>query len=165
MLSASEDINDVMPCAGVESQLGSVQQGDSPLQLQSPLPGVTLPVYQPDPSLPATQPAHTGAKSGQHVVEPSAATIGNAAVANEASTASAALNAQEGVSSLQTAGDSSKHDAAVQEDASTAEGAASAEEAPNGQTISDKEALDRQASTCHLRSHVCSHMLLKVAYC
>ena len=41
----------------MESQLGSVQQGDSPLQLQSPLPGVTLPQYQPDPSSPATQPA------------------------------------------------------------------------------------------------------------
>ena len=43
--------------AGVESQLGSVQQGDGPLQLQSPLPGVTLPQYQPDPSHPATEPS------------------------------------------------------------------------------------------------------------
>ena len=42
---------------GVESQLGSVQQGDGPLQLQSPIPGVALPQYQPDPTQPATQPA------------------------------------------------------------------------------------------------------------
>ena len=38
---------------GVESQLGSVQQGDGPLQLQSPIPGVALPQYQPDPTQPA----------------------------------------------------------------------------------------------------------------
>ncbi len=50
--------------AGVESQLGSVQQGDGPLQLQSPLPGVTLPQYQPDPSHPATEPS-TASSSAQ----------------------------------------------------------------------------------------------------
>lgn len=150
-----------MPCAGVESQLGSVQQGDSPLQLQSSLPGVTLPTYQPDPLLPATQPAHTGANSSRHLAEPSAAT-GSAAVAIKAPSAAAALNVHQGASS---AGDSEKQYAAVQENASAAEGAVSAEEALKGQTFSDQKALDRQASACHLRSHVCFYLSFKAACC
>lgn len=32
--------------AGVESQLGNVQAGDSPLQLNSPIPGFALPQLQ-----------------------------------------------------------------------------------------------------------------------
>ena len=64
-------------CAGVESQLGSVHQGDAPLQLQSPVPGVTLPQYQPDPSRPATQPASRSAAKSSNGAAPSLASPGS----------------------------------------------------------------------------------------
>ena len=64
-------------CAGVETQLGSVHQGDAPLQLQSPVPGVTLPRFQPDPSRPATQPASCPAAESSTGAAPSHASPGS----------------------------------------------------------------------------------------
>lgn len=63
-------------CAGVETQLGSVHQGDAPLQLHSPVPGVTLPQFQPDPSRPATQPASSPAAESSTGAAPSHASPG-----------------------------------------------------------------------------------------
>lgn len=136
--------------------MGSVQQGDSPLQLQSPVPGVTLPQYQPNPSLPATQPASAEANPGQHVSEPSAGTAtGTAAAASTAAPAALALNLQPGGL---TPEEPRKQDEAVQEQSSAPEGMPAAESRPQLQNVSSQEALDRQASICFLRSHVLLHM-------
>ncbi|CAL5220471.1 g2495 [Coccomyxa viridis] len=129
---------------GVEAQLGSVQQGDSPLQLQSPVPGVTLPQYQPNPSLPATQPASAEANTGQHVSEPSAGTAtSTAAAASTAAPAALALNLQPGGL---TPEEPRKQDEAVQEQSSAPEGMPATESRPQLQNVSSQEALDRQAA-------------------
>lgn len=75
--SAGCAMQEHITCAGVESQLGRVHQGDAPLQLQSPVPGVTLPQYQPDPSRPATQPASRSAAESSNGAAPSHASPGS----------------------------------------------------------------------------------------
>ena len=130
-------------CAGVESQLGSVQQGDSPLQLQSPLPGVTLPQYQPDPSLPATQPASTDGSASQHVSGPSAGD-GRAAADSNSPSAAAAVDLQPGASTSTAAEEPSKQASAVERHSPAPESVTADKDKPNGQKSSNKEALDRQ---------------------
>ena len=136
-------------CAGVESQLGSVQQGDSPLQLQSPLPGVTLPQYQPDPSLPATQPASIDGSASQHVSGPSAGD-GRPAAAIKPPSAATAVDLQQGPSTSTVAEEPSKQASAVKRRSPAPESATADKDKPNDQHSSNKEALDRQARACSL---------------
>lgn len=153
ILSLISQMSDI--CAGVEAQLGSVQQGDSPLQLQSPVPGVTLPQYQPDPSLPATQPASAEASASQHASEPVAGSGSTAAVS-----VTAAQSMQPDASSSEHLKEPSQRNAAVQEQSSAPQGGPGAEDGRSGQDVSDQELFHRQARACFLRSHVCSHRVV-----
>ena len=149
-------------CAGVESQLGSVQQGDSPLQLQSPVPGVTLPQYQPDPSLPATQPPRTEGSASQHELGASAGG-GISAAARKAPFAAAAVNLQQGVSTTYAAEELSKQTLAGREQSSAPEGANDEKDKPNGQ--SNSEALDKQARAWSFIACSTMHSLMSAWLC
>ena len=144
----------------MESQLGSVQQGDGPLQLQSPLPGVSLPQYQPDPSLPATRPGRSEALPSeaniiQDVTAASAAS-NSAAAGGIITSAAMATDAQPDAPAAKAVSKPSKHETPLHKQSFALAGSVGASDKPGGQDRHDGKPLNGQARrSCSLPCHEC----------